>query len=176
MEQFSTKKISLFEFNNLNTKDEMKYELIDGIVLMSPRPNYKHQEIMSKLLIELGNYLKGKSCKVFTEAELEFNNDVLIPDLSVICGLDNTEIQRYKKAPDIVIEILSPSSRYTDTFTKLIKYELFKVNEYWIVDPQNEFVTIYDFKYKTVNNFSKQEKLISAVFDNLEIDLSYIFQ
>lgn len=176
MEQFSTKKISLFEFNNLNTKDDMKYELIDGIVLMSPRPNYKHQEIMSKLLIELGNYLKGKSCKVFTEAELEFNNDVLIPDLSVICGLDNTEIQRYKKAPDIVIEIISPSSRYTDTFTKLIKYELFKVNEYCIVDPQNEFVTIYDFKYKTVNNFSKQEKLISAVFDNLEIDLSYIFQ
>ena len=53
MEQYSNKRFSIFEFNDLKTKDENKYELIDGIVLMSPRPNYKHQEIMSKLNLEI---------------------------------------------------------------------------------------------------------------------------
>lgn len=175
MEQYSTRSFSLKEFNNLEVKDEIKYELIDGIVLMSPRPSYKHQEIMSRLNLEIGSYLKGKSCKVFTEAELEFNNDVLIPDISVICGLVNTDIQRYKNAPDIVIEIMSPSSQYTDTFTKLYKYELFGVKEYWIANPKIETITVYNFVNKSNIDFTKYENLVSSVFDDLDIDMSNIF-
>lgn len=175
-QQYSKKRFSLTEFNNLETKDEIKYELIDGIVLMSPRPNYKHQEIMSKLNLEIGTYLRGKNCMVFTEAEVEFNNDVLIPDISVICGLDNSNFQRYKKAPEIVIEITSPSSQYTDTFTKLIKYELFGVKEYWIANPKTETITIFDFENKTNNIYSKNENLTSSIFNDLVIDLSNIFQ
>ncbi|MDW5299888.1 MAG: Uma2 family endonuclease [Sedimentibacter sp.] len=175
MELYSNKRFSLFEFNDLKTKDENKYELIDGIVLMSPRPNYKHQEIMSRLNLEIGTYLRGKNCMVFTEAELEFNNDVLIPDLSVICGLDNSDFQRYKKAPEIVIEIISPSSKYTDTFTKLYKYELFGVKEYWIANPKTETLTIYNFENKTNNDYCKHENLISSVFNDLIINLSNIF-
>ena len=175
MEQYSRKKVSLPEFNNLDLKDENKYELIDVIVLMSPRPNYKHQEIMSKLNIEIGTYLKGKHCMVFTEVELEINDDVLIPDLSIICGLNNSNFQRYKKAPEIIIEIISPSSQYTDTFTKLYKYELFGVKEYWIVNPKIEIITVYNFENKTNQDYTKIETLISSVFDDLIIDLSNIF-
>lgn len=175
MEQYSNKKFSLFEFNNLETRDENKYELIDGIVLMSPRPNYRHQEIMSRLNIEIGTYLKGKNCKVFTEAEIEFNDNVLISDISVICGLDNSNFQRYKKAPEIVIEIISPSSQYTDTFTKLIKYELFGVKEYWIANPKTETITVYDFENKTNKDYCKNENLVSSIFDDLVIGISDIF-
>lgn len=175
MENYSLKKFSLAEFNNLENKDENIYELIDGIVLMSPRPNIKHQEIMSNIHYELRNFLKGKPCKVFTEIELQFENNVLIPDISVICGLDDTDIQRYKKAPEIVIEILSKSSRYTDTFTKLYKYELLGVKEYWIANPDTEIITIYNFENKTNNEYSKSNKLISQVFNQLEINLSDIF-
>ena len=175
MEQYSTKRFSLEEFNKLEVKDEIKYELIDGIVLMSPRPNYKQQEVMSRLNLELSIYLEGKPCKVFTESELEFNNDVLIPDISVICGLENTDFQRYKNAPHIVIEILNLSSRYTDTFTKLYKYELFGVKEYWIANPKTKTITIYNFENKSNNEFSKHENLISSVFDDLVINLSSIF-
>lgn len=64
MEQYSAKKFYLEEFNNLDTKDEVKYELIDGFVLTSPRPNYKHQEIMGKLNLEVSSYLKGKDCNL----------------------------------------------------------------------------------------------------------------
>ncbi len=176
MEQYSTKKFSLDEFNNLEIRDEMKYELIDGIVLMSPRPDYKHQEIMSNLNLEIGMHLQGTRCKIFTEAELEFNNNVLIPDISVICGLDNTNFQRYKNAPDIVIEIISPSSQYTDTFTKLIKYEILGVKEYWIANPKTKTITIYNFENKTSIAYCKSENLVSSVFNDLAIDLSNIFQ
>lgn len=175
MEQYSRKIFSLIEFNNLKTNNENKYELIDGIVLMSPRPNYRHQEIMSRLNIEIGTYLRGKQCMVFTEAELEINNDVLIPDLSIICGLENSNFQRYKKAPEIVIEITSPSSQYTDTFTKLYKYELFGVKEYWIANSKTETITIYNFINKTNIDYCKSESLTSSVFNDLVINLSDIF-
>lgn len=175
MEQYSSKRFSLFEFNNLETNDEKKYELIDGIVLMSPRPNYKHQEVMGNLYLQLANYLKGKNCKVFTEAEVEFNDNVLIPDISVICGLDNSNIQRYKKAPEIVIEIISPGSQYTDSFTKLYKYELFGVKEYWLANPKTETITVYNYKNETISDYGKNEKLVSAVFDDLIINISDIF-
>lgn len=175
MELYSNKKFSLFEFNNLETSDEKKYELIDGIVLMYPRPNYKHQEIMGNLFLQLANHLKGKTCKVFTEAEIEFNDNVLIPDISVICGLDNSNFQRYKKAPEIVIEIISPSSQYTDAFTKLIKYELFGVKEYWIANPKTETITVYDFENKTNKDYCKNENLVSSVFNDLVISISDIF-
>ena len=175
MESYSLKKFSLSEFDKMETKDENNYELIDGIVFMSPRPNVKHQGVMSNLHLEIGNFLKGKPCRVFTEIELEYRDNILIPDITVICGLENTDFQRYKKAPEIVIEILSPSSRYTDTFTKLIKYELLGVKEYWIVNTEKETVTIYNFELKTNNDFSKPDKLSSSVFNELEIDLSDIF-
>ena len=175
MEQYSNKKFSLLEFNALKTKDENKYELIDGIVLMSPRPNYKHQEIMSRLNLEIGTYLKGKKCIVFSEVELEYNNNVLILDLSIICGLDNSNFQRYKKAPEIIIEIISPSSQYTDTFTKLYKYELLGVKEYWIANPKTETITIYNFENKTNQDYCKDENLFSSVFSDLIIKMSDIF-
>lgn len=175
MESYSLKRFSLSDFNKMKTSEENKYELIDGIVLMSPRPNIKHQDVMSNLHLEIGNFLKGKQCRVFTEIELEYEDNVLIPDISVICGLENTNIQRYKKAPEIVIEILSPSSRYMDTFTKLIKYELLGVKEYWIADPEKETITIYNFELKTNIEFSKLDKLVSSVFNELEIDLNDIF-
>lgn len=175
MENYSLKKLSLSDFNKLKTNDENKYELIDGIVLMSPRPNIKHQHVMGNLYLEIGNFLKGIQCNAFTEIELEYEGNVIIPDISVICGLENTNIQRYKKAPVIAIEILSPSSRYTDTFTKLYKYELLGVKEYWIVNPDTEIITIYSFDNKTNNEYSKSTKLVSSVFNELEIELSDIF-
>ena len=175
MESYSLRKFSLDEFNLLNFKDENTYELIDGIVLMSPRPNIKHQEIMSNLHFELRAILKGKPCKVFTEIELELENNVLIPDISVIFGIVNTDIQRYKNAPDIVIEILNPGSRYTDTFTKLYKYELFGVKEYWIVNPETECITIYNFENKSNIEYPKSNKLIPVIFNDLKINLANIF-
>lgn len=175
MENYSLKRVSLAEFDSLKNDDENRHELIDGIVLMSPRPNIRHQEVMSNLHFELRSFLKGKPCKVFTEIELQFEDNILIPDISVICGLENTDIQRYKKAPEIVVEILSPSSRYTDTFTKLIKYELFGVKEYWIANPETKVINIYNYEKKTNIEYSYSDKLTSAIFNELEINISNIF-
>lgn len=175
MEHQHIKKFSLAEFEKLIKKDNTKYELIDNILFMSPRPNYKHQEIMGNLYLEIGNYLKGKPCKVFTEAELQLDDNVIIPDISIICGLENTDFQRYKEAPELVIEILSDSSRYTDGFTKLNKYEKFGVKEYWIANPKTEIITIYNFENNTIIEFTKSEILKSSLFSDLKINLRNIF-
>lgn len=99
----------------------------------------------------------------------------MIPDISVICGLENTDIQRYEKAPEIVIEILSPSSKYTDTFTKLIKYQLFGIKEYWIVNSETRTINIYNFEKKTNIEYFGSDKLTSGIFNGLEINVSNIF-
>ena len=78
MENYSLKKFSISDFNKMETKDENNYELIDGIVYMSPRPSAKHQNIMSNLHYELRSLLKSKPCKVFTEIELEYKDNVQI--------------------------------------------------------------------------------------------------
>ena len=161
MENYSLRKFSLSEFNKLKNDDENIYELIDGIVLMSPRPNIKHQGVMSNLHFELRTCLRGKSCRVFTEIELQFEENILI--------------QRYKKAPEIVIEILSPSSKYTDTFTKLIKYQLFGIKEYWIVNSETRTINIYNFEKKTNIEYSGSDELTSGIFNGLEINVSNIF-
>ena len=62
-----------------------------------------------------------------------------------------------------------------DTFTKLMKYELLGINEYWIVDPDRETVVIYNFEAKTNTDFSKNDELVSAVFKKLNINLNDIF-
>ena len=152
---------------------EKTYQIL--LTNYSTYPNYKHQQIMSRLNLDIGTYLRGRNCMVFSEVELEFDNNVLIPDLSIICGLNDLNFQRYKKAPKIIIEIISPSSQYTDTFTKLYKYELLGVKEYWIANPKTEVITVYDFENKTNKDYTINDYLVSSVFSDIDINVSEIF-
>lgn len=167
--------ISLTQFDNIKHKDGFKYELIDGMVCMTPRPNYGHQRISGKIFIKLADYFDDKPCEPFIEAELKIKNDIIIPDLSVICEKISADITRYEKAPDLVIEILSPASRYYDTFSKLYKYEMFGVKEYWIVNPLKKSITLYNFSSKINEDYTDADILKSFAFTGLEIKLEEIF-
>jgi Uma2 family endonuclease len=167
--------IDLEQFDKMDHKDGYKYELIDGLVYMSPRPNYGHQRVSGKIFRKLAEYFDNKPCEPFLEAELKIKNDIIIPDLSIICEKINSDITRYDKAPDLVIEILSPSSRYIDTFTKLYKYEVFRVKEYWIVNPEKRSIALYNFINQTNIEYYNDEILKSMVFEDLEINLEDIF-
>lgn len=169
------KHMTIEEFDGIVHKDGFNYELIDGVVLMSPRPNYGHQRISGKLFRKLAIFFDNNPCEPFLETELKINNDILIPDISIICESVAADTTRYNKAPTLVVEIMSTSSRYVDMFVKLFKYEMLGVKEYWIIDPRNEMVTIYNFEIKSNVNFSKSEIIISNVFDSLKINASDIF-
>lgn len=129
-------------------------EIIDGEVTMMGTPSSMHQEISVELTRQLANYLEGKQCRVyhapFAVRLFERAGDapedvdtVVEPDLSVVCDKSKIDKRGCKGAPDLIIEILSPSSRRHDRLVKLNLYQRAGVREYWIVDPENRAVQVF---------------------------------
>jgi len=155
----------------LTWRFEETVELIKGkIMLMSPAPNLSHQSVSRNLLIEIGLYLKGKSCKIFDapfdvrlydrRKSVIANNDcmdaggratqgavaediytVVQPDLCVICDKHKLDSKGCLGAPDWIIEILSKSTAQKDTQVKYQLYQEAGVKEYWLVYPYEATVS-----------------------------------
>lgn len=111
-------------------------------------PSTQHQDISMALCTLLNNYIsatQGK-CKVFAAPFAVFlnNNDMnyVEPDISVICDKDKIDENGCHRAPDFIIEIVSPNSRRMDYSIKHFKYCDAGVKEYWIVDPSKETITV----------------------------------
>ena len=130
-------------------EDRLRHELIDGKHLMSPAPILKHQRIVFNLSLILGIYLRdhplgrvyGAPVDVFLS---EF--DVVEPDLVYISTERERRLDagRYLSgAPELVVEVLSPSTAKIDTGRKLRLYDRYGVDEYWIVDPAKETLRVY---------------------------------
>lgn len=134
---------------------DFRCEAYDGqIVNMTPAPTPKHQQILVQLSIEFGSYLRGRDCLLFTapidfclfaekETPLEDIKDWVQPDLLVVCDKNKIGEKRIIGAPDLVIEILSPSTFRTDRLIKYNKYEEAGVKEYWLIDPLHESVEVF---------------------------------
>lgn len=138
----------------LTWEENERIEIIDGEAVMMAPPSSVHQEIVAELTRQFGNYLEGKRCKVYPapfgvrlferDGEAPEDVDTMVePDLSVVC--DRSKIDKYgcKGAPDLVVEILSPSSLRHDRFVKLGLYQRAGVREYWIVDPEYKSVQVF---------------------------------
>ena len=166
--------ITIKEFYKIDFIDGFIYELIDGKVCMS-KPNIEHQRISGKIIRKFGDYFDNTKCEPLQEIEVKLKEDILVPDISVICDDSNFSEQRYNGAPTIVLEILSPSTTHTDLFTKLYKYEVSGVNEYWIISPKGRTVTIHNFKERTVTVYDETETAKSEILDGLELKLTDVF-
>ena len=153
-------------------------ELIDGqIYYMSP-PNTRHQRISSILSRKIDNYIddnKGK-CEVFAAPFAvyldEKTNTYVEPDVSVICDSDKLDDRGCKGAPDWIIEIVSPSSRRMDYYTKLFKYRTAGVREYWIVDPTKNQIMVYDFENEDTEQYTFQDSVKVGIYEDLRIDFT----
>jgi len=91
------------------------------------------------------------------------------PDISVICDNDKITDKGCHGAPDWVIEIVSPSSKAMDYFTKLFKYKTAGVREYWIVDPMKQRVTVYLFEKESVEDYPFGIDIPVGIYDNFSI-------
>lgn len=117
---------------------EERYELIDGVVVMSPSPVPTHGEILSELVFQLKVYAtRSGSIRVFPETDVRFGGGTVYkPD---VCAYRSErlppKVERLEVPPDLVIEILSAGSKAFDLITKRDDYERFGVGEYWAVDP-----------------------------------------
>ena len=137
----------------LEWDEKERVELIDGAPLMMAPPSRKHQEISGEIYRQLANFLRGKGCRVYAapfgvrlferaEDGPEDVDTVVEPDITVVCDRDKLDDQGCKGAPDLIVEILSPSTQRRDRLTKLNLYQRAGVREYWIVNPEDRTVQV----------------------------------
>ena len=164
-------------------------ELIDGYPVMMAPPTRAHQEAVTALVGQLYDYLKGKKCKVyaapfavrlFEEAgnRPEDVDTLVEPDISVVCDPSKLDDIGCKGAPDLVMEILSPSTTRHDRFTKFNLYQRAGVREYWIVDPAEKSVQVFvleDGRYTAKDFGAAGDTVWVNVLDDCTIDLSQVF-
>lgn len=167
----------------LNIPDDKRYELIGGELMMTPSPIPYHQWISKNIEYEIERFVREKKlgkvfdapCDVYLDEENVVQPDILFisQERTHIIGKNNIQ-----GAPDLVIEILSESTAYTDLMKKKRLYAKSGVKEYWIVDPDGKTIEIYCLKegvFVLAKSFSENEELESPLLPGLKIKLSPVF-
>lgn len=170
---------------------EERLELIKGkIFKMSPAPSLAHQRISTQLQGTLFNFLKARSCDLFSAPfDVRLYNDkkskdanrqiytVVQPDLCVVCDASKLDQRGCLGAPDLIIEILSPGNSSKEMNEKFDLYEETGVREYWLVEPAENAVWVYvlNEEGKYIGLKPTTTILKSSIFPDLVIDLKEIF-
>ena len=160
--------------------DGERAELIDGQIYYMAPPSRTHQKISWRLHQIIGNYIdsKGGQCEVYAAPFAVFlsEDDInyIEPDISVICDTSKLDEKGCHGAPDWIIEVVSPSSKRMDYYTKLFKYRTAGVKEYWIVDHEKNCITVYDFQNDSGDDYTFSDTIPVGIYPDLEIDLSII--
>lgn len=155
--------------------DGERAELIDGKIYYMAPPSRKHQRIVLNLSRKIADYIEKNhgSCEVDIAPFAVFLNEndksYVEPDISVICDPDKLNDKGCVGAPDWIIEIVSSGSRRMDYFTKLFKYRTAGVQEYWIVDPEKERVTVYNFEKETTDEYTFNMLVPVGIYEGFSI-------
>ena len=161
----------------INIDDENRYELTNGKLYMMSSPSNVHQSISTELLIQIGTFLRGKTCQVTHDFNVRLWKDedtVYIPDILVVCDNSKMNETECTGAPDFIIEIVSPSNAYRDFLIKLNEYRRSGVKEYWIIDPESKkvYVHIFDNGRYITTIYNEDAVIPVSVLPGLEIKLA----
>ena len=164
-------------------EDGKQYEVIDGELFMTPAPKPRHQRIVLRLAEELSRFVRENSLGEVFVAPVDVILDqytVLEPDVLFISAarLSIVKEEAIEGAPDLVVEVLSPSTFYKDLRKKMTAYSQFGVQEYWIVDPETQTIEIYarrDDKLQLARKFSSGETVASALRPGLRLAVKDVF-
>lgn len=159
-EGFENKSSGEYEVSDYeNLPEDIRVELIDGYFYEMEAPTKKHQVILQEILIQLTSQIRKNKggCKVYmapSDVQLDESNKTIVqPDLFILCNKDMIKnSRRTVGAPEFVIEVLSESTRKKDMTLKLNKYEACGVKEYWIIDPNKEYIIKYFFENMSLTN------------------------
>jgi len=175
----------------LTWPEDERWEIIDGIAYMQASPSPLHQEILVGLLAQFHHYLSDKPCKVYPapfcvrlmKNDGKKNEDikkVVEPDITIVSEKSNLDETGYNGAPDMIIEIISPSSIKMDRFIKFNSYEQAGVKEYWIVEPEGKLVSVFvlqdDQRYGRPETYIEDDEIKVSIFPDLIVDLKPVFQ
>ncbi|MCL1878930.1 MAG: Uma2 family endonuclease [Defluviitaleaceae bacterium] len=165
--------------------DAERCELIDGVIYAMSAPTVSHQHIVGEIFGEFKAFFKGRRGRpIVSPFDVRLNpkgldDTVVQPDVVVIC--DPKKISDGKAcagAPDLVVEVLSPSTSKRDRRIKFLKYEQAGVREFWLVDPVSETIETFvleDGKLVPRDFAEAHETISSNIFEGLEINLADIF-
>ena len=164
-------------------EDDERWELIDGVPYAMAAPVIAHQSALSDIGIQIGQFLRRKKCKMFfapTDVRLNADtrdNTVVQPDLLIVCDKSKIDEKGIIGAPDMVVEVLSPSTASHDMITKFMLYLKASVREYWIVDPVTGTVVVNileDGKY-VATAYVNTEKVPVSMLEGCVVDLAEVF-
>ena len=161
-------------------EDGKRAELIDGQIYYMAPPSRRHQRIAIELSTIINNYIKSNdgSCEVdiapFAVFLNEDDRNYVEPDISVICDKSKLTDKGCSGAPDWIIEVVSPSSRRMDYYTKLLKYSTAGVREYWIVDPEKSRILVYDLEHEDIQEYTFADAVNVNIYPDLCIDFGSV--
>jgi len=165
----------------LSWDDNVRVELLDGIVYMMSSPSIWHQDTAGNLYAQLHNFLKGKPCRVFIapcdvrpfpKDDLS-DNTVVQPDILVVCDESKIGENGINGVPDFIIEIESPGSRGKDLIDKKELYEKAGVKEYWVVGKNgvSKFVLIDGVYHENVTEKTMSAKIPVTILKGCTLEL-----
>ena len=167
--------------------DGLRHELIDGEHHVTPSPNNKHQRVVGNLYFLIRSWLEQHRVGEIFLAPFDVvltRHDVVEPDLLYLShgrAHEALTAANVQGAPDLVIEIGSPSTRKRDETTKRHLYEREGVSEYWVVDPELDVLRVYrregeGFGRARELSVEAGDVLTTPLFDGLELPLERVFR
>jgi Uma2 family endonuclease len=163
--------------------DGNRYEIVDGVLIMTPAPTPEHQDIVGMIYYYLVTYVKlagfGRVFPGPIDVELG-PKQVFQPDVVVLLNahLDRIASKKINGAPDLMVEIASPSTAVYDRLTKYEKYAQAGIPEYWIVKPVArtvEVLVLEHGEYRSLGIFSGRQTLPSRVVSGLPVEVEQFF-
>jgi Uma2 family endonuclease len=178
-------KYTYTDYRQWELEEGERYELVEGTAYAMSSPNDRHQAISMELSRQIANFFHGKSCKVRAAPydvrlfyqEDERDDTVVQPDISVICDEKKLGPEGCRGAPDMVIEIISPSNTGGEYIRKFNLYLESGVREYWIVSPEDKFVQVNVLKDgKYLSEIHKAGTALPvSLFEGLSVNLNDVF-
>lgn len=174
----------------LSWDERDRIEIIHGQPMtMQAAPSRKHQEISGAVFAQIHHYLEGKRCKVYAapfavrvlddaDTPDDSSDTVVEPDISVVCDGSKLDDHGCKGAPDMIAEVLSPSTARVDRFVKLNLYQRAGVKEYWIIDPVAQSVQVFlhnGSHYDAAAYYSADDVAKVHVLQGCFVELSRVF-
>ena len=175
---------TLAEYRTL--PEDFRAELVEGELVALSAPSRIHQKVLVSLVTRLGSYLEGKTCELYSAPFDVYLNEqdeerptIVQPDIVVICDPSKLRDDGCHGAPDLAIEILSPSNRMREQAYKYELYQKYGVREYWVIDPEEKALCVYlrnDKGQLAIQDFYGASDTVKVnILDDCQIDLSPIF-
>ncbi len=159
--------------------DGQRAELIDGRIYNMAPPARIHQKLITELVSALHQHIRDNNgdCEVYPAPFAVFLNaddkNYVEPDISVICDKSKLIEKGCNGAPDLIMEVVSPSTQQMDYGIKLFKYRTAGVREYWIINPVTRIVNVYDLENEERTcQYSFNDEISVCIFNGLSIQLS----